>query len=320
MDDVAQKWLVHLQSGRMTPDELTELRAWLTADRAHRRAFEQARAAWRAVEALKLKYSPSIGTAPSGGPATPKVAARSATLGRRGFVSLALAAALSLVVVAPTILDWMRSDYSTVKGQIRWVTLPDGSVAGLNTNSAIAIRYSDDERAVELLRGEAWFRVEKNPARPFRVAAKGVVAQALGTAFDVRLAGNDVLVAVTEGEVAVQSTHEKRASDAVLALYRGEASHWQPNGSVTRLERFDPDIALAWQRNQLLIEQRPLREALAALDGYRPGRIVLLDDVRANTRVNAIIRLEDPDEGLEGLAASQGLHVSYFTRYLAIVH
>lgn len=313
----AQRWVVSLQSGRMTEAELSELRGWLAENRAHRKAFEEVRAAWRAAGSLESKFTQpeSQGAAREARSSTPQ------RQRRKRLAVLALAAALVLTILAPQWWTWMSSDYSTAEGQIRVVTLPDGSVAELNTDTALSIQYLPDERIVRLLRGEAWFKVAKNPTRPFRVLANGLTAQAVGTAFAVHAARDEVTVAVTEGEVAVQPPRARGgSSEVVLSVHRGEIANWSTSVQRPSLARFEPDVELAWRQQQVVIEQTPLRDALVTLDRYRPGRILLLDESRASTPVSAVIKLADSDDALEGLAASQGLRVTYLTRFLAIVH
>jgi transmembrane sensor len=66
------------------------------------------------------------------------------------------------------------------------VLLPDNSIVHLNFNSTIKISFSHSVRQVELLEGEAFFKVAKNPKKPFIVKIGNNTASALGTAFIVR--------------------------------------------------------------------------------------------------------------------------------------
>ena len=75
--------------------------------------------------------------------------------------------------------------------------LPDGSIVELDAQSEIAVNFEPSVRRVELVRGEALFKVQKDPNRPFIVRAGGVEVRAVGTAFDVRLGSAAVEVFVT---------------------------------------------------------------------------------------------------------------------------
>ena len=56
------------------------------------------------------------------------------------------------------------------------------------------------------LRGEAYFDIAHDPTKPFRVRSGTVVTRVLGTAFNVNMQQNKVVVTVTRGLVEVGST------------------------------------------------------------------------------------------------------------------
>lgn len=58
------------------------------------------------------------------------------------------------------------SDHHTAVGEQARIELPDGSIAWLNTDTAIDVRYSENRREIVLLKGEAQFDVQKIPDRP----------------------------------------------------------------------------------------------------------------------------------------------------------
>ncbi|HEV8283131.1 MAG TPA: FecR family protein [Chitinophagaceae bacterium] len=87
--------------------------------------------------------------------------------------------------------------------------LPDESVVELSPNSRIS--YSNDFDSANTrdiyLSGQAFFKVTKNPARPFRVFANEIVTKVLGTSFIVRSFEGDTVIQITvkTGKVSVFS-------------------------------------------------------------------------------------------------------------------
>jgi transmembrane sensor len=81
--------------------------------------------------------------------------------------------------------------------------LPDGSTIDLNARSKVRVRFSEQGRHVDLLEGQALFRVAKDKARPFIVAVNGTRVRAVGTQFDINQRKRGVVVTVVEGTVAV---------------------------------------------------------------------------------------------------------------------
>ena len=80
-----------------------------------------------------------------------------------------------------------KVSYETPVGGQSRITLADGSTVILNTNSLLDISFSDKCRDVHLRRGEAYFDVVHDKARPFTVYADNYVVRDIGTAFDVHL-------------------------------------------------------------------------------------------------------------------------------------
>src|SRR3546814_3411680 len=97
--------------------------------------------------------------------------------------------------------------------------------------SAVATHYAADRRTVDLLRGEAFFQVESDRSRPFRVRADAVTVTVTGTAFDVGLTDGTLSVAVSEGIVERSEEHTSelqslmRISYAVFCLKKKKTSN-----------------------------------------------------------------------------------------------
>lgn len=89
------------------------------------------------------------------------------------------------------------------------IKLPDESSVELSPDSRIAYpnNFDSSETRDVYLSGKAFFRVTKNPARPFRVFANEIVTKVLGTSFFVRSFENDTIIQVTvrTGKVSVYS-------------------------------------------------------------------------------------------------------------------
>jgi transmembrane sensor len=126
---------------------------------------------------------------------------------RRGPRVFALAASIAIACVTASLLAWLavqwHSTYATDIGERRSITLEDGSTIDLNARSKVRVRFSNGERDVELLEGQALFGVAKDKARPFIVRSGIAVVRAVGTQFDVYRKRSGTTVTVVEGRVAV---------------------------------------------------------------------------------------------------------------------
>lgn len=305
----ARAWIVRLASGEMTETELTALKAWLAASPAHRRAFEEARAFWQRLSALEPAFDRAEQRVPADVPRPRRLRAGVAA-------ALSLAACVLLALFLPSFAPALRADYASGATSTLSVTLADGSRVTLDRNTALAVHFGEAERRVELLRGQAFFEVRRDPARPFRVVAGGATAEAVGTAYTVGRAGDRVRVAVSEGRVAVAA---EASPGQTVALSPGEALHYTVEGALGGKFALDSGRALAWREGRVVFKARPLREALAELEHYHPGRILLLGNDGRFRPVSGVIDLEKLDQGLAALAATHGLSVIELTPYLTVL-
>jgi transmembrane sensor len=125
---------------------------------------------------------------------------------RRRFLA---AASCALILVIASAVWWKAKRYPTYAtdiGERRSLTLADGSTVDLNARSTLRIEFSDAERRVELLDGQALFQVAKDKDRPFIVVSGNATVRAVGTQFDVYRKVGGTTVTVLEGRVAVYST------------------------------------------------------------------------------------------------------------------
>jgi len=87
---------------------------------------------------------------------------------------LYLAGFAAWITLAPT--EWIK--YTTSIGGYEHVTLADGSVIQLNTDSEIRTRLTARRREIQLIRGEALINVVNDSRRPFTVSAASVAVRA----------------------------------------------------------------------------------------------------------------------------------------------
>jgi len=154
---------------------------------------------------------------------------------RRPFFA---AAAIACAVVIGAAVWWQANRYplySTDIGERRSITLADGSTVDLNARSQLRIEFSNTERRVELLTGQALFQVAKDRQRPFIVHSGVTIVRAVGTQFDVYRKEFDTTITVLEGRVAVYSTaHSDQTTAAREASANSNAAsqHAPPNAST----------------------------------------------------------------------------------------
>ncbi|POR48615.1 FecR family protein [Bosea psychrotolerans] len=210
-----------------------------------------------------------------------------------------------------------RADHRTAKGEIRQVALPDGSMATLGPDSALALAYGPGERRVTLLQGMAFFEVAPDAARPFRVQTGYLAATALGTAFDVSSDAGIVTVSVDHGLV------EARVPDS--ALVSGErlgAGDWMAfdaaSQSLDRGRREAGQVAM-WRDRLIVAEQEPVSALIARIGRWLPGRIVVAGSLSGSQKVSGLFDLRDPARALDAVVHPTGGHVRRISSFLTVI-
>ena len=331
----AAAWAVRLDDGALSFEERQALADWLRASPQHVKELLATCAVMMAageidpekrlsIEALiadaRDRVTPLPGAA-QGGPAPP-VGEKPTPPGRRRNVAvMAGAAAILLSVTSGALLvgrhfmDGASSvaptlAYATRTGEQRSLTLDDGSIIHLNTESDVRIRYDDQERGIDLFRGEALFEVARDPARPFRVRAGDTVAEALGTTFNVYRRDAETTVAVIEGKVAIQRLGETAAaaqSDPVVGQPRprrvtltgGELARVREDQAVLTAPIESVEAVTSWRARQLRFSNTPLSEIAAQFNRYNRVKLRIEGAELAAFELSANFDADDPESLVE---------------------
>ncbi|WP_311970544.1 FecR domain-containing protein [Pseudomonas baltica] len=308
-EDVALLWVTRLAAepdnrqlaeARLSPQERGDLQRWLDADTGNAQAYARARQLWQ------LTAMPAARLAGEEDAALQAILRRGRQRPRRRLAALAIAA--SLLFAAVSMLAWqperwidnLQADYSSAPGQLRTVTLADGSEVTLDGDSALDVSVTDSARNVHLRRGAAFFKV-RHTGQAFVVHADTGEVTVLGTRFEVRREAHGTEVTVEEGRVAVSPLPGIGAQ----VLTAGERIDYR-DGHAGALQSVDPQQAFAWREGRLSFRRVPLADALAVVQRYYPQRIVLLDSSLGARPVSGEFSSQDPTVVLAAFQAVLG--------------
>jgi transmembrane sensor len=319
IDEAAANWVARLGGAPASDAERRALDAWLAEDPRHGAAFAEANEAWRRMGDVAADLRSPVGGRPPMPPpiASPWQVAAPAHRPPIRWLRAAAMAATVLVILAgaglwlgdPRII--LAADHRTAPGERRVVVLADGSTVELGPASAIALRYGDAERRVELLSGQAYFiaaprRGEER--RPFVVEARAGTARALGTQFMVDRLPESVEVTVVEHDVAVAvAIPDGREPQVVLSP--GQSVQYADAG-LAPVRAVKLEQALAWRRGRLFFDRVPLDRVVAELNRYRRGRIVIGNAALATRTVSGVFDTNDPDAVLATVARELGARMA----------
>ncbi|HEY0940389.1 MAG TPA: FecR domain-containing protein [Steroidobacter sp.] len=241
----------------------------------------------------------------------------------RKVVRWPMAAAAAFVFVAAGLIAgrseierWLAPEYVTAVGEQRSITLEDGSVVELNSRSHLRAHFQDDLRAIELLEGEAIFRVSKDPNRPFRVRTGATDIVAVGTAFNVKASDSRTVVTVLEGRVRVNQREAAQRSATATAkavsefeLAVGDQLILARAQPAVRVSLRDTENVTSWTERRLIFEDTALSTAAAEFARYSSRTIRIEDPAVGGRKINGVFDATDPASLAEFLSGDETLDV-----------
>ena len=210
-EQAAWRWLLQRHDPAIAWDE-ARFERWLAADPAHPPAYARAEALWMDTagparqladedDVVLQQYLQRL--------EAPAIRWRRWPLPLASAALLLLALWLGAGSRPENWLDNLRADQVTAPGEIRELTLAEGSRLVLDADTAIEVRLTAEERHVWLLRGAAFFEVT-HTGQPFVVHSGSGQIQVLGTAFEVRQQPSGHQVSVASGRVRVVDGRKPR--------------------------------------------------------------------------------------------------------------
>lgn len=199
------------------------------------------------------------------------------------------------------------AEYRSATGEIRHVTLSDGTRLDLNSDSAVDLRFSASERRIRLIRGEILLTSGHDPLRPLIVETPAGDVQALGTRFAVRELPDGSRVDLYEGRVRVTPVQGK-----TVQMNPGD-SLWFNRSQSSALPAVSANTS-SWTEHRLIAERQPLGEFVTQLSRYRPG-VLRCDPAVAGLLLTGVFPLNDTDAILAALANSLPVKIHTVTRY-----
>lgn len=325
----ALRWFGVLKDPKASEDDRRAFASWLKEKPEHEAAWRQAQRVWMRVG----KIGPAFANSPQATVVIPKptpriikppelratpslrpIASRRPPPKRRGLL-IALAAAAAVAAPAGALL-WrpgLLADHATAIGERRTVELTDGTSVELAGASSLSLDFSGNLRRIVLREGEAFFTVAADAARPLVVEANGTRIRALGTAFDIKLGGDAVTVAVSDQSVDV-------AIDGRPPVSVGSGQQVRVSGrSLGDVGEADLGLVEAWRRDRLAFRDAPLGDVVADLQRYRLGRIVLSETRLGDIPVSAEFDVREADAAIDTLLTTLPVRAWRFTSLLVVL-
>ncbi|MBK5538254.1 FecR domain-containing protein [Pseudomonas sp. TH05] len=294
----ASEWLMLHWGGEMDPAQRQAFARWQTADPEHQRAWQRLQQLQQTLGAVPAESARAVLRD------VPDAQRRSALK----LLGLLLVAGGSGYLVQGS-QPWRSAfaEQRTATGEIRHLTLSDGTRLDLNSNSAVDLRYSAQERRIRLISGEIQLSSGHDASRPLIVETDAGDIQALGTRFTVRDVDNGTRVGLFEGALRISPRNAQP-----VHLEAGN-SLWFSARQVAANQPLDLN-ASSWSQGRLIAERQPLGQFIAELSRYRPG-VLRCDEEVAHLLLTGVFPLNDSDAILAALERSLPVRAQAVTRY-----
>lgn len=302
---LTQAALWHERMQAPNPAMQAAFEAWRDANPQHAQAFAQVSAA-QTQAALLAEENPLLALRQQTLARTLLV--RPAARRRQAMIAAAALALVGTPLAAYSIHAWKTAhaeaptieSFHTDVGQQADVTLPDGSLVTLDTNSRLEVRFASGERSMRL-EGQGWFRI-KPSATPWRIDAGGQGFTALQGSFDLRSDPGQLRAYADSGTLTLSD----EGTDLTLAPGRLLTQH----GSDRMIRDLpDPSGLIAWREGMLQFQNRSLAEAVSEFNRYRRQPIRLSDPRAANLRISGAFRTGESTRFLDALSSGFPVHV-----------
>ncbi|MGQ1947301.1 FecR family protein [Geofilum sp. OHC36d9] len=191
------------------------------------------------------------------------------------------------------------------------ISLPDGSVVWLNSESTISYKVpfvGGKQREVKLT-GEAFFKVKKNEQMPFQVASGSVSVTVLGTQFNCKAFPEDTTIEVVlaEGSIKLNSLGFKTGKEFIMKP--GERAVVDKMRNETIISTEDIEKYIGWHENKLILDECPMPEIARRLERWFGVDVKITDPKIMDYKISSTFENESLSQILEMLEIASPIKV-----------
>jgi ferric-dicitrate binding protein FerR (iron transport regulator) len=193
------------------------------------------------------------------------------------------------------------------------VQLDDGSTIVLESKSKLKYKkdfLNDSSRHVYMF-GNAFFKVTKNPYKPFIVHSNEIVVKVLGTSFRVESPenGENILVSVKTGSVSVSAPTDvvkNNKQDGVILLPNQQVTYERKNRQFEKTLIESPEFlgATGITSKDFVFDNVPIARVFQTIESAYGVEIIFNEEVMKNCYVRATLGSESLHEKLDVICAT----------------
>lgn len=165
--------------------------------------------------------------------------------------------------------------------------LEDGSKIWINAESVLKfpVHFTSDQRKIYLLQGEAYFRVQPDSLRPFRVETLGFTIEVTGTEFNVMAYSGKQQVETTLAKGSVRILTDSQQ----VGLHPGEQGVFSKSDGQVSKKEVDIAYYTSWKDGVFEFKDMPLYEVAQQLGRWYDVEFLFQDESLKNVRFTGAI-------------------------------
>lgn len=289
----AAVWMARLWAEDVSLHDKSAFKTWYEAEPEHALV-------WQRLEQLQETFH----QAPQSELSRAVLARKKKGLSRRQLLVLGLFSLANLSLIFAGRASQPRGrEYVTAVGEIKTVTLKDGTIMAMNTDSLVYVDFDQSARRLHLLQGEISVTSARHTA-PLYVTTRDGKAVPIGTRFTVKQQEYRTLVEVYEGVVELRP----KQGVQLLRLKATQQAVFDIN-SIMPIQHLLTTKPL-WLEHKIQANGSKLTDFIAELARYRRG-VISVEPQLAKYKVTGTFSTKDTDKTLRHLSEILPIEIHY---------
>lgn len=199
-----------------------------------------------------------------------------------------------------------KTEYVTLKGERVTITLSDGTIVYMNSNSRLVYPkiFKGSTREVELM-GEAYFAAAHDKTKPFKVRTGSTTTEVVGTEFNLKFRSNKMDLVVTQGAVKAY----RNSSDNFISIKKGEMTTFSIGKGFSKPEKVNTHQYIAWRENKLSFHHAQLYEVMNEIETYYNIQVVYLNKKIKNRTLTGVFDADSIDRVLSMISLTMEMDI-----------
>lgn len=231
-------------------------------------------------------------------------AAESALQTRRIFPNwLKVAAAILIPLLITNAITWFILEKPNTqiawqevyvpKGEKQQMIFQDGTRVWLNSDTKLTypVEFAGNQREVKL-DGEAYFKVKKNPKKPFIVIVNNLSVKVTGTSFNVKAYEDEKLITTTLDEGKVSLLTNQSNEPVEYALLPGQEAFYSKISSDITIVKSEVGQNSSWKEKKIIFKNTSLLDVVKTLERWYNVKFIIKNQRLTNYTYTITFRNE----------------------------